>query len=100
MTWKRLSPDEKCEVFEEQLKSGHNSKGATLTNSDIAFRQGYIKAVKEQNSLLGVTSLEPKLIGLGPLKFVRDKGSLFGVKKATPEQIEAYKAKRRKILKH
>lgn len=126
MTWKKISPSEKCEGYEEDLTRGRDGKNNALSDSDKAFRAGYIRGVTEQNkwliSILTETSeqieaYKQKLKGYEEQlksgldqsenaqersrKTMSDKkiSRLFGLIKPTPQQREAYMAKRRKQIK-
>lgn len=74
MAWKLFTPNTKRKRYEEQIKTGKDHKGNALSEKDIGYREGYAKAVKDNNRI-------------------------FAIKNATPEQRAQYKEKQKAYKK-
>lgn len=60
MPFKFFSPKNRKDFYEGQLRDGQDNKGNVLTEKDIAYRQGYIRSVKENNALYAYKNASPE----------------------------------------
>ncbi len=84
-----FSPKKKKDSYKKQLESNTNFDGAPLTENDIAYRRGYIKAVNEGNAIYAYKNATPEARAAYKKKKAEERSAL-------REEFNAFKREQQK----